>query len=219
LLKYLQLYICLIYIGIPPPHHSFKTVSDALNIKRPLRPKPIYSFFPIYSPFKLDDDSGFDLGEDNKISSLYIQNGALCFEMTSVLRPGRFLGSHYIAFSVPTRTFIVTLDRVKEGIRAARKTKKAAQMLLRQTKVNRKDKRRRRTNRSLSNITEVTTTAIEKKQQQIPTLQPPKTRGFFSRFVDGYLQVEREDAKKEQITGAIRDFFGRQGAKLSRADD
>jgi hypothetical protein len=193
-------------------------VSDALNIRRPLRPKPIYSFFPIYSPFKLNDDSGFDLGEDNKIRSLYIQNGALCFEMTSVLRPGRFLGSHYIAFSVPSRTFIVTLDRVKEGIRAARKTKKAAQMLLRQTRHSRRARRRRRINRSRDDDN---ADAIVTKQIRTTTtpLQPPKTRGFFSRFVDGYLQAEREDAKKEQITGAIRDFFGRQGAKLTQVDD
>ena len=46
--------------------------------------------------------------------------------MSAVLRPGRFLGSHYIAFTVPIRTFIVTLDRVREGMRAARQAKNAA---------------------------------------------------------------------------------------------
>lgn len=175
--------------------------SDALNIKRPSRPKPLYSFFPIYSPFKLNDDSGFDLGEDNTINSLYIYNGALCFEMSSVLRPGRFLGSHYLAFSLPNRTFIVTLDRVREGIRAARKTKKAARTLLKQSLDRRTARRRRRQIR-------LDEDASGGKAQVV---KPPKVRGFFGRFVDGYLQAEREEAKKERITTAIRDFFGRQG--------
>jgi hypothetical protein len=171
----------------------------------------LYSFFPIYSPFKLNDDGGFDLGEDNKIHSLYIQNGALCFEMTSVLRPGRFLGSHYIAFSVPNRTFIVTLDRVKEGIKAARKTKKAAQALLKQSNNRRRTRRRRRQNRMSDD--ETTGSSVQTK-----STQQPKVRGFFGRFVDGYLQAEREEAKKERITIAIRDFFGRQGGELSNTD-
>jgi hypothetical protein len=39
-------------------------------------------------------------------------------------------------------------------------------------------------------------------------------KSFFSRFVDGYLQAERDgDAltSSERVTMAIRDFFGRQG--------
>ena len=43
--------------------------------------------------------------------------------MSAVLRPGRFLGNHYLAFTVPGRTFIITLDRLKNGIRVARRNK------------------------------------------------------------------------------------------------
>jgi hypothetical protein len=184
-------------------------LSDALNIRRFSRPKPLYSFFPIYSPFKLNDDSGFDLGEDNKINSLYIYNGALCFEMSSVLRPGRFLGSHYLAFSIPNRTFIVTLDRVREGIRAARRTKQAAQTLLKDS-VDRRVARRRERRR-----TRLEDSSRSDKQKASSSM---KVRGFFGRFVDGYLQAEREEAKKERLTTAIRDFFGRQGDNLSSSN-
>jgi hypothetical protein len=167
---------------------------DALKINRQKRPLPVYTFFPIYSPFKLNDDDGFDLGEDNTINSLYINDGALCFEISSVLRPGRFLGSHYLAFSIPNRTFIVTVDRVANAIRAARKTKKAADAF--------KIIPRRRISRSKNDE------STEFAQRKV---KPPKVRGFFARFVDGYLQAEREEAKKESVTTAIRDFFGRQG--------
>ena len=44
--------------------------------------------------------------------------------MSVVLRPGRFLGNHYLAFTVPQRTFIITMDRVWNGVRAARENKK-----------------------------------------------------------------------------------------------
>ena len=47
----------------------------------PARPKPLYSFFPIYSPFKVDDNDGFNLGEDNRIKSIGIKDGALHFEV------------------------------------------------------------------------------------------------------------------------------------------
>jgi len=51
----------------------------------PARPKPLYSFFPIYSPFKVDDNDGFDMGEDNRIKSIEIRDGALQFEVRVVL--------------------------------------------------------------------------------------------------------------------------------------
>lgn len=166
-----------------------------MDLQRPPRPKPLYSFFPIYSPFKVDDNDGFDLGDDNRIKKLYIEDGALKFEMKATIRPGRFLGNHYIAFSIPNRTFIVTLDRVKEGIRAARQSKaalKAAKASLPRA-VKRAEKRR-------------AAAAAAKRG-------PPKS--FFSRFVDGYLQAEREDGANPTapVTTAIRDFFGKQGAE------
>lgn len=186
-------------------YHSFHRVCDALSIRKPPRPEPIYSFFPIQSPFKMQVDPGFYLGEDNKIESLYILNGALRFELSAILRPGRFLGSHYIAFTVPQRTFIVTLDRVAEGMRSARKVKKAARAL--------KHASDRRSSLSLDRAEDALLARQEEKQAQQDTAarsRKPKIKGFFSRFVDGYLQAERDDAKKERLTTAIRDFFGRQ---------
>lgn len=161
-----------------------------MNLQRPPRPKPLYSFFPIYSPFKVDDNDGFDLGDDNRIKKLYIEDGALKFEMKATIRPGRFLGNHYIAFSIPNRTFIVTLDRVKEGIRAARQSKAALKAALPRS-VKRAEKRKAAAARRGS----------------------PKS--FFSRFVDGYLQAEREDGTSlaAPVTTAIRDFFVKQGAE------
>jgi hypothetical protein len=94
-----------------------------LGLKVPRKPRPIFSYIPLASKLKVKENDGFDLGEDNCIKSIQIRNQSLHIEMSSILRPGRFLGSHYLAFSVPNRTFIITLDRVKQSIRAARKAK------------------------------------------------------------------------------------------------
>jgi hypothetical protein len=149
------------------------------------------------------DDDGFDLGEDNRVSSLYIKDGALRFEMSAVLRPGRFLGSHYLAFTVPIRTFIVTLDRVTEGIKAARKVKRAADAL------KHADHRQRR---RMQNSTQLAlpTKGSDHKPPNGKTVPKAKAKSFVSRFVDGYLQAERDETRKERLTTAIRDFFGRQ---------
>lgn len=187
--------------------NSIGALCDALTIRKPPRPEPLYSFFPIYSPFKLNDDPGFYLGEDNVIESLYIEDGALRFEMSAVLRPGRFLGSHYIAFTVPQRTFIVTLDRVTEGIRSARKVKKAARALKHAS--DRSAEQRR--NLSLESAAEDDELIPPQEQsRKAAASRKPRMKSFFSRFVDGYLQAERDDADKERLTTAIRDFFGRQ---------
>jgi hypothetical protein len=94
-----------------------------LGLKVPRKPRPIFSYIPLASKLKVKENDGFDLGEDNCIKSIQIRNQSLHIEMSSILRPGRFLGSHHLAFSVPNRTFIITLDRVKQSIRAARKAK------------------------------------------------------------------------------------------------
>ena len=198
----------------PYRNKSIGSFCRALTIEPPNRPNPLYTFFPIYSPFKLQDDDGFDLGEDNSVTSLYIKDGALRFEMRSVLRPGRFLGSHYIAFSIPIRTFIVTLDRLVEGIRSARKVKKAAQRTLFSSdrKVQRKQLLLRRL--SLDHAGDVLLSLNNVRTNRTsfsPALKKPKIKSFFSRFIDGYLQAERDEAKKERLTTAIQDFFGRQG--------
>lgn len=168
--------------------HRIGALCEGMGMDRPKRPKPLYSFFPIYSPFKVQEDDGFDLGDDNRIKKLYIEDGALKFEMKATIRPGRFLGNHYIAFSVPNRTFIVTMDRVKEGIRSARKAKAAAKAV------------KAASPRSVKQA--------EKAERHAAKREPPKS--FFSRFVDGYLQAERDDGSSPMTT-AIRDFFGKQG--------
>ena len=177
-----------------------------MNINAPPRPKPLYSFFPIYSPFKPDDNDGFDLGDDNAIRNIYIQDGALRFELSTVLRPGRFLGSHYIAFTLPFRTFIITLDRVKEGIRAARKAKK----------LKRQQERKRQSEGYVETKVEqsVDSDSLRKKSAR---RRPPR-KSFFSRFVDGYMQADRDEPDRAKVTTAIRDFFGRQTGDSSSTD-
>ena len=147
------------------------------------------------------------------MTSLYIKDGALRFEMRSVLRPGRFLGSHYIAFSIPIRTFIVTLDRLVEGIRSARRVKKAAKraLLSPDRNVRRNQLLHRisldRAGDVLLGLNSVRATPASYSVAN----KKPKIKSFFSRFIDGYLQAERDEAKKERLTNAIQDFFGRQG--------
>ncbi|KAL7580026.1 hypothetical protein ACA910_005012 [Epithemia clementina (nom. ined.)] len=176
-----------------------------LGMEAPARPKPLYSFFPIYSPFKPDDNDGFDLGDDNSIQKIYIQDGALRFELRTVLRPGRFLGSHYIAFTLPFRTFIITLDRVKEGIRAARKAKK----------LKRQQERLRRAQGQLETV-DARGLDSERLRKKSTRRRPPR-KSFFSRFVDGYMQADREETDRTKFTSAIRDFFGRQTGQENRS--
>jgi hypothetical protein len=131
-----------------------------------------------------DDNDGFDLGLDNCINSINIKDGVLFFELSAVLRPGRFLGNHYIAFTVPIRTFIVTMDRVKEGIRSARKAKQKG-----------KKAQHNRDNHAPSGVStgssippaelKPTETEIGRPPTRAPSSPPPKS--FFSRFVEGYL--------------------------------
>lgn len=164
----------------------------------------------------MDDNDGFDLGEDNCIKSIYIEDKALRFELSAVLRPGRFLGNHYLAFTVPNRTFIITLDRVKEGIRAARKAKHAARALLEAAKRNQRwryaKSRSKRFYALRSAFSRGGGNGAGPNSNAGRRIQP---RSFFSRFVDGYLQAERDDdalaTYSERVTMAIRDFFGRQG--------
>lgn len=187
-------------IVLIPFHRSVQKLFELFGLDPPSRPEPIFSFFPLYSPFKLDDNDGFDLGEDNCIKAISIEDRALRFELSAVLRPGRFLGNHYLAFTVPNRTFIITLDRVKEGIKAARKTKRAARAMLEASKRN----QRWRYGKQRSRLKALRNNSGRRAQ--------PKS--FFSRFVDGYLQAERDDevfTTSERVTTAIRDFFGRQG--------
>lgn len=189
-----------------------------LGLKRPARPDPIFSFFPITPPFKIDDDDGFDLGEDNRIRSIYVKDGALRFEMSAVLRPGRFLGNHYVAFTIPNRTFIITMDRVKEGMRAARKLKQAAKAL--EQSADLKSGRHRKVDMPPVNVLpeHPVATAPKNGKTQPPSTKRVAPKSFFSRFVDGYLQAEREE-ESERFTTAISDWFGRQGSDTTESDE
>jgi len=191
-----------------PIENAVYALCDKIGKPRPARPEPIYSFFPIYSPFQVDVDenAGYDMGEDNRLKQIFIKDGKLRLEMTSVLRPGRFLGNHYIAFTVPQRTFIITLDRVKEGMRAARKNKKVAkrEKKLQGIVVSKEEKestKKERMKRLLS---------FFKRTRKEVTKKP---KSFFSRFVEGYTLVEREN---ERLTSDISDWFGRQGQNTTR---
>ena len=181
----------------------------------PKRPDPLYSFFPIYSPFKLDDNSGFDLGPDNCIKSIFIKDGALRFEVSAILRPGRFLGSHYLAFTIPQRTFIITMDKVREGIKTARRNKKAALAAAQARKANAYTTALAK---SLSSHEELEPKKHElqnhEEKKNIVKVQPSNgaRKSFFSRFVEGYTGAGKEETDRNaRLTIAISDWFGRQG--------
>jgi hypothetical protein len=207
---------------------GLRMVCEAFEIPAPKRPEPVYSFFPIYSPFKVDDNDGFDMGEDNCIKSIYIRGGKLRFEMSAVLRPGRFLGNHYIAFTLPMRTFIITMDRVWEGIRAARENKKVAARAKKQKQnveaVSSSSLPPLRgstlsilspsTSSQHSNRTGPSSMNMTPPSRLLETLtkNKPKPKSFFTRFVEGYTMLESQgEAKNERLTNEISDWFGRQG--------
>lgn len=205
-------------------------VCEQLGVPSLKRPEPLYSFFPIYSPFKVNDNAGFDMGDDNRLHNIFIKDGRLRFEMRSVLRPGRFLGNHYIAFTVPNRTFIITMDRVREGIRAARQNKKIA---AREKKIAEQFKPKqpgtstvvgkrpnyRRNNIALSDSTTPPSSRTLQQQQAARILKKrltPRPKSFFSRFVEGYTLVEREgEANNERLATEISNWFGRQGTSIT----
>ncbi|VEU43377.1 unnamed protein product [Pseudo-nitzschia multistriata] len=199
-------------------------VCETFGLPPPKRPEPYYSFFPIYSPFKVDDDSGgFDMGEDNCIRSIFIRNGKLRFEMSVVLRPGRFLGNHYLAFTVPQRTFIITMDRVWNGIRAARENK---QVVERAKKLKKAEDKSTKSNRaedtnesvgesSISDGLPATPSDTNPRKRFFKAIKDntPKPKSFYTRFVEGYTMLEREEeANNERISNDISDWFGRQGS-------
>lgn len=200
--------------------NGLKVFYKAMRLPPPKRPEPYYSFFPIYSPFKVDDNDGFDMGEDNCIRSIFIRNGKLRFEMSVVLRPGRFLGNHYLAFTLPQRTFIITMDRVWEGIRAARENKRVAARAKKlkelQEKVSVKAAKLEATSNLPTSSARPTVSASTstRRARLIRSLRKnkPKPKSFFSRFVEGYTMIEREGgANNERLTNDISDWFGRQG--------
>ena len=190
---------------------------ETFGLPPPKRPEPYYSFFPIYSPFKVDDNDGFDMGEDNCIRSIFIRDGKLRFEMSAVLRPGRFLGNHYVAFTLPMRTFIITMDRVWEGVRAARENKRVA---AREKKLKEKEVAENYSTAGIVSLNGTTVTSTSSLASTISSVTTAATRqqgrfkpkSFFARFVEGYTMIEREgEANNERLASDISDWFGRQG--------
>ena len=197
---------------------SINAAFAKLNMKPPPKPEPIYRYIPIHSPFNKNDDiGGYYMGEDNRIKSLAIKDKCLRIEMEAILRPGKFLGNHYLAFTVPQRAIIITVDRVKNGIKAARQRKKMLKAL--------KLARAAETDRKAHHAEDAL--ALDRLEEVVPlssdedeifddeqNQDKPKVagKGFISRFVDGYLQAgsDRQVQNKEKLAHAISDWFGRQ---------
>ncbi|CAB9512266.1 expressed unknown protein [Seminavis robusta] len=203
-----------------------------MKMKPPSKPKPIYTYIPIHSPFKKDDDTGgYYMGEDNRLNSLSIKDKCLRFEMEAILRPGRFLGSHYLAFTVPQRALIITVDRVREGMKAARRRKKALKAL-NKARARETDRKAHHAEDALALDSADFATASDGAS---PTFsgsgdstdndgddkedgEAPKGPSFISRFVDGYLQAGAAEESKEKLAHAISDWFGRQGGKKAQTE-
>lgn len=124
------------------------------------------------------------------------------------------------------RTFIITMARVREGIRTARQNKRAAEAkakLLKNTE--QKDKSRSYLDvvaQSLSSQELVSDRekfhfSDSRKGNKVVDLaqkQPLPNKNFFSRFVDGYLGSKPDGSEHHQrLTSAISDWFGRQSGK------
>ena len=145
------------------------------------------------------------MGQDNNIRSIFIKNGALHLEMSAVITPGRFLGNHYVAFSVPQRTFIITKDRVSNGIKQARKNKLSQEEL-------------RDAEEEVDMMSE-----LNKKYSFV---EPPKPEddtinneqgSFFGKFIRGYTnaklgQLENVDewVMGDYMKVSVGEWFGRQ---------
>ncbi len=193
----------------------------------PTKPEPLYQFFPLVSPIKKTDQDGFNLGDDNRIHSIYVKDNALRFEMSAVLRPGRFLGNHYLAFTLPNRTFIVTMDRIKEGIRTARQNKRELEQIKRNAEMSKKKEASDRYNRAVaealsssyssgaSDAENIDLSYKKELDQSLSFLEPAKDTsnesaaaeseivannrpGFFGRFLEGYLEAAREETERER---------------------
>ena len=167
------------------------------------------------------------MGEDNRLKSMYIKDNCLRFEMEAILRTGKFLGNHYLSFTVPQKALIITVDRVKEGMKAARRRKKALKALLKAQEAE-TDRKAHHAEDALAlddvelssangqNSADKESDATEedgKNGKETPT------KGFISRFVDGYVQAGETEASKERLAHAISDWFGRQGVSDTKSKD
>jgi len=189
----------------------------------PSKPEPLYAFFPLVSPLKQTEQDGFNLGEDNKIKSIFIQDGALRLEISTVLRPGRFLGNHYLAFTFPNRSFILTIERVMNGIKQARKNKREKE----DEKLKAEERAGKQALSSQENVDASLEIQANAMKNDLSFVSPAddfsasvestkiveirNKPGFFSRFLEGYLEAAREEhdaVRKDKMKTAISDFFG-----------
>jgi hypothetical protein len=211
---------------------SIVAACKTFNLPIPTKPNPIYQFIPLVSPIQKTEQDGFNLGEDNRIKSIFIKDNALRFEISAVLRPGRFLGNHYLAFTVPNRTFIITMDRIREGIRVARQNKRELQRQERDKELSKHQEAKKRYNRAvaqaLSKSEDVDALDSDlsykkelddslsfmdpiKDQKEEEDVIVPNRPGFIGRFLEGYLEAAREETERERnerLTTAISEFFG-----------
>eukprot|EP00571_Detonula_confervacea_P012034 CAMPEP_0172307586 /NCGR_PEP_ID=MMETSP1058-20130122/8411_1 /TAXON_ID=83371 /ORGANISM="Detonula confervacea, Strain CCMP 353" /LENGTH=955 /DNA_ID=CAMNT_0013019791 /DNA_START=277 /DNA_END=3144 /DNA_ORIENTATION=+ len=198
--------------------------------------KPFYAYIPLVSPLKKDENmDGFNMGEDNQIKSIEIKNGKLRIEISAFLRPGRFLGNHFLAYTVPNRTIILTVDRVREGMRIARRNKRLAELAAREVQKlaaaqqskggasadidsgkpsispEGKDRIRRLEKEVKATIQEE---AILREMKESSNKE--KGKSFISRFVEGYSGAIREELDLEmnaRLSFSISDFFGSQDSE------
>ncbi|KAL3807575.1 hypothetical protein ACHAXA_005151 [Cyclostephanos tholiformis] len=197
--------------------------------------QPLYTYIPLVSPLKKNDNmDGFNLGEDNQIRFIDINNGKLRIEFSAFLRPGRFLGNHYLAFTVPNRTLILTLDRVREGMRNARRNKRLAELAAREVKhltdaqelkiggSNDFGGTQSKLNKlSISPEGKARIQRLEKElkatiqEEAILREMKEKTKegngkSFISRFAEGYAGAFQEELENARLSDSISEFFGNQ---------
>lgn len=133
------------------------------------------------------------------------------------------MGNHYLAFTLPQRTFIITMDRVREGIRAARQNKRAAIAKAKQLESSERQTKGRNyfdfvaqslSSQELVQDRSTFRLAGTRPAKKIVAIPPPNgNKSFFSRFVDGYLGAGKDESNQyERLTIAISDWFGRQGS-------
>jgi hypothetical protein len=201
--------------------------------------EPLYTYIPLISPIRDSDKmAGFNMGEDNQIKSIYVKNGKLRFEMSSFLRPGRFLGNHYLAFTVPNRTLILTLGRVRDAMRNARRNKRLAELAAREVRqlaeaqdndvdivlqsnsgeqsLSPESKVRIRNLEKELNVTKSIFESELLNDMVLKEFKEDNRKSFIGRFVEGYSGSIREEVDLElnaRLSSSISDFFGSQGSK------
>jgi len=203
---------------------GISAVYKTVKLPAPKKPEPINIFVPLVKPPSASEKDGFNMGPDNIIKHIEIKDGALRFELSTVLRPGRFLGSHYLAVTFPNRTFILTIDRLKDGIRNARKNKRNRQ-LEKQGKESENEilsskpsfsVNKTQFEESIANISprdNQVDQLIDKESQQKEQESPDGN--FFTRFVRGYVAPTKDELDMmmdENIKEAVTDFFGSQNS-------